>query len=136
MSKEYVVTPDAFADALEKMFQEYTEESSTRFKEDCKNAAKQCAKDIQQNAKASFKGSKYAKGWTYRKIYEDRDYINFSVYNATDWQLAHLLEYGHRKYIFGYDTGEYVQGRAHIRPAEEKMEEEFIQRIKTSFGLG
>lgn len=124
---------DDLANAVVKAMEEYSTESTRILKEETEKAAKECANEINQNAKGSFGGSKYSKSWKAKKTYDGREDVRFSVY-STVYQLAHLLEYGHRKFIFGHDTGGRVAGRAHIRPAADKIADSLVDKIKVRLG--
>lgn len=62
----------------------------------------------------------YAESWTYRKV--GRAYV---VHNKEHYRLTHLLEKGHAK-VNGGRTRKYI----HIKPAEEKMIEEFEDGLR------
>lgn len=66
----------------------------------------------------------YAKGWTVSDIRGKK-----VVHNKTDYQLTHLLEYGHAKV-----NGGRVAAHPHIRPAEEEAIKEFNDAIKKVLG--
>lgn len=70
----------------------------------------------------------YKKGWSVDKINNSR----YRVYNATDWQLTHLLEEGH--YINGGTY--YVPPIPHIQPARDKIEKEFITEVEDAIKNG
>ena len=50
-----------------------------------------------------------------RGVYHD--YMDVTIYNATDGPLVHLLEKGHQK-----ASGGRVEGIPHVRPAYEEAE--------------
>ena len=62
----------------------------------------------------------YAKGWTKTTIKGVQ-----VIHNKTDYQLTHLLEFGHLK----VDGGR-VESKPHIRIAEEKAIEDFTNTVK------
>lgn len=62
----------------------------------------------------------YAKGWAYTKQTVKGKVASVVVHNKTDYQLTHLLEYGHAK-----RGGGRVRAIPHIKPVEEQIQEEF-----------
>lgn len=67
---------------------------------------------------------KYARGW---RAKNDGD--GFVVYNATDWQLTHLLNNGHAIYNrFGGSYGR-VNGDDHIGNVEDWAKEEYPRQV-------
>lgn len=76
--------------------------------------------------------SKYRKGWTVT-FEQHRLYIEAIVHNK-DYQLTHLLESGHAKWLWGRATNEDVRAFPHIEKVNEeaqRMLQEYIER-----GLG
>lgn len=75
---------------------------------------------------------RYAEGWTYEKR------LDYNViYNATDWQLTHLLEWGHVVEPRPTHPGKKsrVEGISHIQPVEQWAIAEFqkeVERILSS----
>lgn len=57
--------------------------------------------------------------------YEGTDGIRVQVHNKTKGQLTHLLENGHAK-----ASGGRVNGTPHIRPAEQAVERELLQKLE------
>ena len=72
---------------------------------------------------------KYNKGWRV-KTEKGRGYVNCIIHNATNYQLTHLLENGHR--IVGRDGR--IKGNAkkfiHIKPVEEKSVKMFERNVE------
>lgn len=122
------VTIDGLADAISNILTEYSEEVNAATKRAVETVAEECRKDISNNATV-FHGSKYAKSWRKKLSYGSAKESRYTVY-STKYQLTHLLEYGHEKWLWGHYTGEFVNGKAHIRPAELRAEENLVQTIK------
>lgn len=110
---------DQLTREITKALQEYTAE----VEEGIRQAQEQVAKDTAQRLKETSpkKTGDYAKGWRARRL-DDNTWI---VHNATDYQLTHLLEYGHAK-----RDGGRVAPRVHIRPAEEQAIRDFEQAVE------
>ena len=99
------------------------------FSEVCTNAAKQAVTELKSTSPA--KTGDYRKGWKVKKVNKKNGVFEVTVYNKTDYQLTHLLEYGHAKIIGGRNLGT-VKAYPHIEQAEQnainKVESEL--RIK------
>ena len=67
----------------------------------------------------------YRRGWRKKQTYADTRTKRNTVFNKTDYQLTHLLEYGHAS-----RNGGRVNPRVHIKPVEEKMVTELQERIE------
>ena len=91
---------------------------------------------VQRLKQASPRGDKhhgrYAEGWTYEKR------LDYNViYNATDYQLTHLLEYGHAVVPEPTHPGKKsrVEAKPHIKDVEQWANAEFqkeVERILSS----
>lgn len=114
---------DDLTSAIVDALQNYCQDVTDGLKQDIKNVAEDCKNNIQQNS-PMLTGS-YRKGWKSKIAYEGNDDIRMVIFNRTDYQLTHLLEYGHSKI-----NGGRVEGRPHIRPAEKQAEEKLLKRIK------
>ena len=105
---------DDLASTIAKELTEYSQEVTDGIKAEVKTVAKECKNEIQQNSPVDT-GS-YRKGWQVKTAYESSSDIRVVIRNRTDYQLTHLLEYGHAK--------------PHIRPAEEHAEQKLMKKVK------
>lgn len=94
-------------------------------------AVKNVAKDTVQLLKSTSPrdprntGVHYASGWTSKIEFESRDDIRIRILNRTKPQITHLLENGHAKV-----NGGRVDGRPHIRPAEQAAADKLEGAVK------
>lgn len=118
---------DDLAAAVVKETAEYSKEGIRRFKVEAKQQAETTTKDIRD--RSPVKKGAYKKGWVSKVEHESEDDIRIVIYNKSKGHLTQLLENGHN--IAG------GKGRAqafpHVRPAVEKMDKRFAQKIKVIF---
>jgi hypothetical protein len=127
MSKKKV-SVDQLSAEFTKIISDYTDEKAEEVKSAVKDVSKSCLNEIKQNS-PRLTGD-YKKGWRRRTAFESRQDLRVEIYNKTNYQLTHLLEFGH--VIKNGTHREYgtVSGRPHIRPAEQRAEQELEKRIK------
>lgn len=125
MSK--TIKPEGLGAEIAKTVAEYTSEVTAGVKKDVRDVAKECRDEIKENSPVRPGGGSYKKGWSQTTSYETTNDLRITVYNRTDYQLAHLLENGHAKV-----NGGRVPGKPHIRPAEEHAEVELERRVKVT----
>lgn len=125
---------DRFAASIENILKEYGDQ----IQKDVDKAADEATKKGVQMLKATSpvnqdtgtkrKPGRYAKGWRVKK---ESDVIGsrYIVHNATDYQLTHLLEYGHPLKRGGRQYG-YANAYPHIAEAEQFMIDYFEQKIR------
>lgn len=91
-------------------------------------------KIVDQNAKAALadlksrspeKSGRYAKGWRIKKVYSRSGFEGRVLHNLTDYQLSHLLEFGH-----ALKNG----GRAGAIPHIEPVAREHLARFEGEMG--
>lgn len=107
----------------------YSEEVTEQLKTDVKQVAKECMRDIKNNA-PKLTGA-YKKSWKVKTAYEDKEDIRVIIHSQKHYRLTHLLEHGHAKV-----GGGRVEGKPHIGPAEQKAEEKLIKKVKVSISGG
>ena len=131
MSK--AVKVDDMAKVLAAELQEYCQDVTDGLKTDVKTVAKEAVKELKATSpvdkRKTTRRGRYAKGWSDVVAYESALDIRVKVHNKTDYQLAHLLEFGHEIVVGGKVVGHY-DGIPHIRPAEENAEEKLMKKVK------
>ena len=70
----------------------------------------------------------YYRGWRI-KTNKGSTFVHCTIYNATDDQLTHLLEKGHRIVRNGKQVG-YAKAIPHIGKVQDRINEEFLKRTK------
>lgn len=95
--------------------------------EGVKKAVKDVAKETVRTLKATSPRDtgEYARGWTSKVEFESMEDIRVRISNRTKPQLTHLLENGHAKV-----NGGRVDGRPHIRPAEQAAADRLEGAVK------
>lgn len=84
--------------------------------------AKQVVKEL-KTGNFGFNDKSYSKGWT-RKMTSKRLSASVVIYNKTEGQLTHLLEFGHAK-----RNGGRTRAFPHIAPINDKVPEMFVDNF-------
>lgn len=108
---------------ITKALAEYSQEVAEGVQAEIENAAKELVHTLRKTSPK--KTGDYARGWTQKVEFKNSEDIRIRVYNRTKPQLTHLLENGHAK----VDGGR-VDGKPHIRPAEQDMEKKLGNAIR------
>ena len=95
------------------------QEGITKAAEDVANAG---AKELK--AKSPKRTGKYSKGWRVNKR-SGKGFVHTTIYNATNWQLTHLLEKPHL-----LRNGKKSKPIVHIEPVEEKCIKNFQKEVE------
>lgn len=113
MSSTSKVSIDEMAKAIVEHLEDYQNLASDELKKAIKRAGRTVKDEIQ--AHAPRKTGRYAESWVVKKISETGTSLELVVHSPKRYMLAHLLENGHAK-----RGGGRVEGKPHIKPAEEK----------------
>jgi len=118
------ISVDQLAAEIAKGLAEYSRDVVEKVNVSSEKVGKAAVKKLKQTSPK--RTGKYAKSWTMstEKAIGQPDLRIIHV-KAPHYRLAHLLEYGHAKV-----GGGRVEGRPHIRPAEEMVIEEFVKEVE------
>lgn len=121
------VSIDGLAEAIMEELREYSQDVTDGLKKEVQDAGTLCRKELKTTS-PKLTGS-YAKGWRKRTAYESATDIRVEVYNATDYQLTHLLEHGHALVGHNGKVLGTVGAIPHIGPAEQKAEKQLMKKV-------
>lgn len=111
------------ASALAAAMAEYSEKMTEQVMKAIDEESKESVKKLKSDS-PKLTGS-YSKGWRSKRTYSGRYSNTNTIYNKTDYQLTHLLEYGHAK-----RSGGRVEGIAHIKPVESQAVENIMRKVE------
>lgn len=105
--------------AIAKALREYTSDVEKGLEREAEETAKNAVKRLK--ASSPRRHGDYGKGWRLKRTKK-----GFTIHNATDYQLTHLLEKGHAR----RGGGAPVPAKKHIEPVEQEAVHEFIDRAE------
>ena len=110
---------------VKEILNEYSQDVQEGIEEEGQSVAKEIVKEL-KNHEGTYKirTGKYNKGWRINTK-AGRGYFNHTVWNATDWQLTHLLENGHAT-----RNGGKTRAFEHIKPIEKKYVKQFENDVE------
>lgn len=113
---------------LQKYLTDYAEDIEDDVKEVTDDITKQAIQELKETSPKG-KGTRknpYWKGWTKQKGKVNQGRYTVKIHNKTNYQLTHLLEFGHAT-----RNGGRTKAIPHIRPIEEKYSNLYQQKITT-----
>ncbi len=122
------VSVDGLAEAIMEELRAYDQDVTDGLKKEVQDAGTLCRKELKTTS-PKLTGD-YAKGWRKKTAFESQSDIRVQVYNATDYQLTHLLEHGHALVGKNGKVLGTVGAIPHIGPAEQKAEKQLMKRVK------
>lgn len=109
---------DSLANDIARELQRYSHLVTEEVEVAKKEVSQELVNELKQTSPK--KTGHYAKGWRTKKVGN-----KIIVHNATDYQLTHLLEYGHAKV-----GGGRVPAKVHIRPAADRAVNDYLDRVE------
>ena len=123
------IKPDELRKALTDYLENYVEDIEEDVKDTVTEVAKEAKQELIQTSPRSgiARDTKYYKGWAIRNSGRTRNkhYYGKTVWNKTNYQLTHLLEFGHAT-----RNGGRTNPQPHIRPVEEKYGTKFADLLE------
>lgn len=115
------IKPDQLGDAVAQALEEYTEDVFSDVQDSARSAAQVALRILRM--KSPVRTGAYRKGWRIRTAFESATDLRLEVYNATSYQLTHLLEHGHE---LPYPT----PAHPHIKPAADEAAEVLMKNVQ------
>jgi len=124
------VSVDQLAAEIAKGLAEYSQDVVEKVNVSSEKVGKAAVKKLKQTSPKRY--GNYAKSWTMKteKVI-GQPHTRIIHAKAPHYRLTHLLEHGHAKV-----GGGRVEGRPHIRPAEEQVIKDFVQEVEEAIKRG
>jgi hypothetical protein len=121
---------DQLAGEIAKGLADYSQDVIEKVNISSEKVGKAAVKQLKQTSPKRY--GKYAKSWTMKteKAIGQPDLRTIHV-KAPHYRLTHLLEHGHAK-----AGGGRVEGKPHIRPAEEQVIKDFVSEVEEAIKRG
>lgn len=125
------VKVDDFNGAVTSILKDYSEDVLVQTDEAVREVATEAKNELKVEGDFKNKSGKYRRGW--RITFNEKRLGLEAVVHNNVYQLTHLLESGHAKWLWGRDTGETVRAFPHIEKvneeAQKKLQEEIARRL-------
>ena len=124
------VSVDQLAAEIAKGLADYSQDVVEKVNVSSDKVGKAAVKQLKQTSPKRY--GNYAKSWAMKTEPEvGQPHKRIVHVKAPHYRLAHLLEYGHAK-----KGGGRVEGKPHIRPAEEQVIKDFVAEVEEAIKRG
>jgi len=124
------ISIDKLAAEIAKGLAEYSQDVVEKVNISSERVGKAAVKQLKSTSPKRY--GKYAKSWTVKTEPEVGQPDNRIIHvKAPHYRLTHLLEHGHAK-----KGGGRVEGKPHIRPAEEMVIQDFMREVEEAIKRG
>lgn len=126
MSKS--ISGEMLSKEIMKALEGYADDISDIVEKDANEIGKEAVAELKQE---SPKGAtkRYSKGWRVKKDKKGKNVYTVKLHNKTDYQLTHLLEFGHATV-----DGGHTEAQPHIRKVEEEYSKKYENKLKQDIG--
>lgn len=121
------VSVDGLVDAVLNAIRNYGENVTDTVKGCVLSASETCLQEIQEQSPVQT--GRYKSGWQCDVVHESEKRIICAIHNEDNYQLTHLLEFGHANV-----NGGRTPAHPHIRPAEQRAAEKLGKEISLKIG--
>lgn len=138
MSRSNLVHADEITKEIAKAFDKYEDDIYDIVVDTVDQVTKEARDELKQRSLKAFGSGKrdkpYYKGWSTKISNRGHSKYHKVIWNATNYQLTHLLEFGHR--VYNAKVKKEYKGVEHIRPVEQKYKVEFVDLIEERIRRG
>lgn len=123
------IKPSEIADKINEYLTDWHEDITEEVEKVVTEASKEAKDELIRNSTSMFgksdRSTPYATGWSVLNRKGKRYSYTKQVWNKTNYQLTHLLEFGHLT-----RNGGRTRKFEHIRPVEDKLKKEIPKRVE------